>query len=206
MQRKFLIIKLVFVIVILSYCGSQILAQGLSPKPEGKNIDPTAVMIVAHKGFRDEELFKPRKILESSGVKVTIASSSLGECKGMLGGTISADIKLEDIKLDDYDAIIFVGGSGARQFWNDPLAHKLAKEAEEKDKLIAAICIAPVTLANAKILEGKKATVWFSEASKLKARGAIYTGRPLQIDGNIITASGPVAAEEFGKAILEALK
>lgn len=164
-----------------------------------------AVMIIAEKNFRDEELFEPKKILEAEGVKVIVASTSFNIARGMLGGKVKPDMLLSEIKVDDYDAIIFVGGSGASQYWNDSLAHNIAKEAVEKNKVLGAICIAPVTLANAGVLRGKKATVWPSERGKIEARGAIYTGESVQIEGKIITAEGPQAARKFGEAIAKAL-
>ena len=60
-------------------------------------------------------------------------------------------------------------------------------------------------LANAGILEGKKATVWYSEAGRIEAKGAVYVNKSVVKDGNIITASGPQAAEEFGKTIAQTL-
>ena len=164
-----------------------------------------AVMIIAEKNFRDEELFEPKKILEAEGVKVIVVSTSFNIARGMLGGKVKPDMLLSEIKVDDYDAIIFVGGSGASQYWNDSLAHNIAKEAVEKNKVLGAICIAPVTLANAGVLTGKKATVWPSERGKIEARGAIYTGESVQIEGKIITAEGPQAARKFGEAIAKAL-
>ena len=164
-----------------------------------------AVMIIAEKNFRDEELFEPKKILEAEGVKVIVASTSFNTARGMLGGKVKPDMLLSEIKVDDYDAIIFVGGSGASQYWNDSLAHNIAKEAVEKNKVLGAICIAPVTLANAGVLRGKKATVWPSERGKIEAKGAIYTGESVQIEGKIITAEGPQAARKFGEAIAKAL-
>ena len=53
---------------------------------------------------------------------------------------------------------------------------------------------------------GKKATVWSSEKERLMAKGAIYTGKSLQVEGKIITGEGPQAAKDFGKAIVKALK
>jgi len=164
-----------------------------------------AVMIIAEKNFRDEELFEPKKILEAEGVKVIVVSTSFNIARGMLGGKVKPDMLLSEIKVDDYDAIIFVGGSGASQYWNDSLAHNIAKEAVEKNKVLGAICIAPVTLANAGVLRGKKATVWPSERGKIEARGAIYTGESVQIEGKIITAEGPQAARKFGEAIAKTL-
>jgi len=164
------------------------------------------VMIIAHHNFRDEELFVTKEILEKHGVKVTVASSALTPAKGMLGGVYKPDLLFQNIKIDDYDAIIFVGGMGATEYWDNEIAHRLAQEAFKKGKVVAAICIAPVTLAKAGLLKGKKATVWSSEAGQLESAGAIYTGKPVEKDGLIITANGPWSAQAFAESILAALE
>ena len=163
-------------------------------------------MIIASKDFRDEELLEPKEILEKNNIKVVIASSSLSEARGMLGARVKPDVLIDNVDTKEFDAIIFAGGSGSSEYWDSPIAHKILREAEASGKIIGSICIAPVTLANAGILKGKRATCWSSEGSKLKAKGAIYTGKDLEIDGNIITCSGPSAAREFGEAILKKLK
>jgi len=163
------------------------------------------VMIIAHNNFRDEELFETKHVLEDRGLMVTVASSRLGPARGMLGGEIRPDILVSQIDVNDYDAIVFVGGIGASEYWGSPIAHKIAKEAIKKKKVVAAICIAPVTLARAGILKGKKVTSWPSEANKLREEGAIYTGRDVEVDGLIITAIGPRAAKRFAEAISLAL-
>jgi len=73
------------------------------------------------------------------------------------------------------------------------------------DRLIFAICIAPVTLINAGMLDSKKATVFRSEVNAIKRKGGIYTGKAVEVDGNIITAEDPQAAEEFGQTIINLL-
>jgi len=171
------------------------------PDLSGKKI----VMIFASSKFRDEELKEPKKIFEDCGAKVTLASSSLKPARGMLGMMVKADILLKDIKVEEYDAVIFVGGIGAREYFNDKTAHKICKETVEKDKLLGAICIAPAILANCGVLKDKRATVWKDEAQTLKAEGAIYTAKPVEVDGKIITGNGPKAAKEFGQRIAQLL-
>jgi len=163
------------------------------------------VMIIAQDGFRDEELLEPKEILEKNGIEVKVASTSLSQAKGMLGAKVKPDILVSDINVRDFDAVIFVGGIGASQYWDDPIAHQLTLEAVNSNRIVAAICIAPVTLAKAGVLKGKRATVWSSEAGQLKAEGAKYTARPVEKDGNIITGSGPTAAREFAEEIVKAL-
>ncbi len=163
------------------------------------------LMIIAERNFRDEELLEPKGILEKEGAKVTVASTSLNVATGMLGARVTPGILLKKVKVDDYDAIIFVGGGGASQYWNDSLAHQIAQEAVNKGKILCAICIAPVTLANAGVLSEKKVTVWASEKEKIEAKGAIYTGKAVQVDGKIITANGPQSAKKFAREIVKAL-
>lgn len=166
----------------------------------------TALMILAYENFRDEEYEKPKEILEKEGVKVDVASSRKGEAKSVLGKRVIVYKTLEEVNPLDYDAIIFVGGIGALEYFNSQSAWAIAKEAARANKVVGAICIAPSILANAGLLKGKKATAFPSEEENLKAKGAVYTGEAVSVDGNIVTASGPQAAGAFGLKIIELLK
>lgn len=163
------------------------------------------VMIIAPENFRDEELLEPKGILTEKGAEVKVACASLETAKGMLGAEVSPDMLIGDIKPEDWDAIILVGGTGASKYWDDESIHSLLNEAVKQNKIVGAICIAPVTLANAGILSGKKVTVYSSETKKLADKGAQCTGKDVERDGNLITASGPPAAKEFGNVIAQAL-
>jgi len=171
------------------------------PDLEGKRV----VMVIAHRDFRDEELLKPQALLEKAGAQVTVASSSLEPATGALGAKVTPDVLQKDVDADAYEAVVFIGGPGAKEYWDDRTAHALARAGVEQGKVVAAICIAPVTLANAGLLDGKKATVWRTESGRLRAQGADYTGAEVEVDGRLITSNGPEAAEDFGKAIAEAL-
>jgi len=166
-----------------------------------------AVFVVAKNGLRDEELFHSREELEKAGVKTVVASSSRGECFGRLGGKAVAELALNDVDAGGFDAIVFVGGPGAVQYFNDRSALGLAKRFRDAGKVVAAICIAPNILANAGILRGVRATCFPDPESKenLKEKGAKYVEGPVVADGKIITANGPAAAREFGKKIAHAL-
>lgn len=163
------------------------------------------LMIISPENFRDEELLDPKKVFEDNNIKVTIASRGIDTAKGKLGVTVGVDIDIADVNVDNYNAIIFVGGPGASIYFDDSTALSIAKGAYSKGKIIAAICIAPSILANAGILAGRKATCFQSEAENLKSRGASYTGEPVTIDGKIVTASGPYAATSFGQEIVKLL-
>jgi protease I len=164
------------------------------------------VFITAPKVFRDEEYYKPKKVLEKAGIEVITASVRTGKLRGRFGFKTTSTLLIQDINSNDFDAIVYTGGSGSVIFFDDCYALKLATDFFKQLKPVASICIAGVILANAGILKGKKATTFIDGKKALLKGGAIYTGNPLEIDGNIITANGPGAAEDFGKAVLKSLE
>jgi len=165
----------------------------------------SVLMVIAHQGFRDEEYEQPRHMLEAAGARVTVASSSLAPAQGMLGATARPDILVGTADPTAFDAVIFVGGSGASEYWDNASAHVLARDAYQAGKVVAAICIAPVTLARTKLLRGKRATAFHSVRDHLEAEGAHVTDARVERDGTLITASGPEAAAHFGEALVAAL-
>lgn len=167
------------------------------------------LMIIAKENYRDEEYTIPKKIFEDAGYTVITASKKTGLCKGKLGGSATATVALADVDVSDYAAVVFVGGSGATQYQQDVQAHLTAQEARTQSKLVAAICIGPTILAYAGVLENVHATVWNGDGEQstiLENQGAIYQNKAVVVDGKIITANGPEAAEEFARKIVKLLR
>jgi protease I len=109
------------------------------------------------------------------------------------------------LKVEEYDAVIFIGGLGAAEYVASPSALNVAREAVRNGKVLAAIGVAPTILANAGVLAGIRATSFLSERERLIQGGAIYTGLPGERDRLIITATGPAAVVPFGRAIVDAM-
>lgn len=165
------------------------------------------LLIIAPENFRDEELLHTKEELERAGMATKVASSKKGEVRGMLGAKVIPDITLEQVKVDEYDGIVFVGGSGSAVYFEDKKAISIAREAFKKGKTVGAICIAPVILANAGVLKDKRATVFPGDyVQKIVDGGAIYQEKPVVVDGKVITANGPGAAREFGRTLAKALR
>jgi protease I len=163
------------------------------------------VFVIAQSNFRDEELAIPRMLLAKNGIECMIASKHAGSSKGMLGDIVDAQVSIDEID-DSFDALIFIGGSGASQYFDDGKALSLARLYFGENKIVAAICIAPSILANSGILKGKKAASFASEKENLKSKGAIVSNKAVEVSGKIVTASGPIAAKAFGEEILALLK
>ena len=167
-------------------------------------------MVIPFRSFKDEEYFIPKSIFQRAGIKVTTVSDSKGIAIGDEGGEAKVDVLAEGLNPEVYDAILFIGGPGALKYLDDATMHKIAQETLAKGKILGAICIAPAILANAGVLKGINATVWSSNMDKsavkiLKGNGAKYIDESVVIDGNIITANGPLAAKDFTEALIEIL-
>lgn len=173
-------------------------------------IGKKALTIIAFRDFRDAEYFVPKAILENTGVEVSTASNQTGTAIGANGGEATVDSFVASVNPADFDAIIFIGGPGALKYLDNENSYRLVRETVSQGKLLASICISPVILAKAGVLEGKRATVWSSIMDKsaiktLERYGANYEDKQVVVDGKIITANGPDAAEEFGKEVARVL-
>ncbi len=165
----------------------------------------TALLVIAPTVFRDEEYEQPMQVLESRGVTVITASNAPGECIGRFGLKATATLSVAEAASSEWDAVVFVGGGGAEVFFDDAEAHDLARHQVERGDVLAAICIAPSTLAHAGLLGGVRATAFPDREDDLRAHGAVWTGEAVTVDGRIITGAGPEAATPFGEAVAEAL-
>jgi len=167
------------------------------------------LMILAPVNFNDNELKLPRRLLQEKGAEVALASTTLDEIKGMRGMTVKASVMLADAKASDYDAVVFVGGSGTKALFDNADAWRLAVEANKAGKPVGAICLAPCILAKAGVLKGRRATVWPDKEYRniLREGGATVVGAEVDVveDGLLLTANGPNAAARFGDALIRAL-
>lgn len=164
------------------------------------------LFVIAPKDFRDEELTIPAKIVERARIEVEVASLKRGICQGSQETKVESTLRVKEASVKDFDGVVFIGGPGMTELVDDSDFKRLARDFFEEKKLVAAICIAPMILANAGILKGVSATVWQGSLPDLQQAGADVVPKPVVVAGRIITANGPAAAKEFGQAIVNFLK
>jgi SagB-type dehydrogenase family enzyme len=164
-----------------------------------------AALIIGSQNFQEEELYGTKRVLDAAQVQTVIASTRTGMIQGTLGNMAEASIPVNRLQVDDYDAIIFIGGPGAAEYANNSTVMNMVRETVRKGKVVAAIGVAPTILANADVLAGIRATSYISERDRLIQAGATYTVFAVQRDRSIITATGPQAAVQFGRVIVDAL-
>ncbi len=167
--------------------------------------DTQVVFFLANRDFRDEEYTGVKDVLDQSSISSKVAAIEPGECTGISGTEAEVELTVDEVNPEQFNGIVFIGGTGAEQFLNDQSVQGLAKSFLATGKIVAAICWAPAMLARAGILNGKKATVWSGAKEDLEKGEAQYTGEAVTVDGNIITGNGPDAAVAFGQAIAKAI-
>lgn len=166
------------------------------------------LIAISPEKFRDEELAEPVAALTKAGIAFDIASTRRGTCTGMLNAKATATLSFEEVEPKTYDALIIVGGNGTpAHLWDDEILTALVRHFEEKGKVIAAICLAPVVLARAGILKGKKATYSENPTAfrEMKAGGAVLVNQPVVIDTRIVTGNGPSASKAFAEAVIKTM-
>jgi len=192
------------VVLMVALSLTAVFAENKKEEKGGKLKGKKIVMIIAKQMFEEPEFKYPKEIFDNEGADVTIASSTLSMATG--GSLrVKPDLLIDDIKVKDFDAIVFIGGVGVIEYFENPQAHRIARQALEADKMLAAICMAPRILANAGVLKGKKVTCFSSVREDIKAKGAMVTSEMVERDGKIITGNGPGASTNFGETIASAL-
>jgi protease I len=166
------------------------------------------LIIVAQEGFRDEELLVPKEILEKAGHTVKVASITRAKATGSMGATILPDIAVYEANPEYFDAVVVAGGPGSPKLAKTKEVVDLVEAAHKNGKIVAAICLGPMTLAAAGVISGKRATVYPSPngIEALKNGGANYKAEPVIVSGKVVTADSPQSAGEFGATIVELLK
>lgn len=119
---------------------------------------------------------------------------------------------LEEINIDDYDALAIPGGFEEYGFYEDAYDVRflnLIRDFDAKNKIIATICVAALPLGKSGILCNRKATTYHLDGGKrqnqLKEFNVNVINEPIVVDGNVITSYCPETAPGVAFKLLELL-
>jgi protease I len=166
------------------------------------------IAILATNGFEQSELEVPRDRLKENGATVDIISPEAGEIRGWekkdWGRPVKVDKTLDQVRADDYDAIVLPGG----QMNPDSLrindkAMKFIRAFYDQEKVVAAVCHAPWLLIETGIIKGRKATSYKSMKTDVINAGAKWEDSSVVTDQGIITSRNPGDLEDFSAKIVE---
>jgi 4-methyl-5(b-hydroxyethyl)-thiazole monophosphate biosynthesis len=164
------------------------------------------VLVPLAQGCEELEAVTIIDLLRRAGIEVVVAGLQPGIVKASRGTQLVPDTALDAVLMDDFDMIVLPGGMpGAQHLRDDPRIIDLLKRMAEQGKYTAAICAAPTVLAEAGLLEGRRATGYPGFLDKMDVPGMAYLKEAVVQDGKILTSRGPGTAMDFALALIEAL-
>lgn len=164
-----------------------------------------AIVFLAN-GFEEMEAIGTVDILRRGGIETkTVSITEEYKVTGAHSIEVTADVLFSQADFSDIDALILPGGMPGSKNLNEcePLKELLIQQYKQ-NKLVAAICAAPLVLGGLGFLKGRKATCYPGFEPTLI--GAIVTGEAVEKDGHIITGRGPGLVQQFALAIVAELK
>ncbi len=162
------------------------------------------LVVVPSAEFGEQTLRHARSSLHNVHVGTTSVSTSTEELiRGRLQDEFQVDGDIARASMDAYSGIIFVGGEGALQLVENADAQRLAREAAAQDKMIGAWGHAVAILARAGILKGKRVTGAPETKDAVVRAGGKFSGRQLERDGVLVTASDEAVGIRFGKTLAQ---
>ncbi|MCC6948944.1 MAG: type 1 glutamine amidotransferase [Bradyrhizobiaceae bacterium] len=166
------------------------------------------VLILATHGFEQSELEVPRDRLKEHGAEVHIVAPEKGEIRGWekkdWGRSVPVDRTIDEVKADDYDAIVLPGGQmNPDTLRRNEKALKLIRAFFDAKKVVGAICHAPWLLIDTSIAKGRKVTSWRSLKTDLINAGAKWEDKEVVTDQGLVTSRYPGDLEAFSAKLME---
>ncbi len=160
------------------------------------------VVVPLARGFEEIEAVTVIDVLRRAELKVICAGLDEITVRGAHGIKIEADQRLKNINHRVFNGLVLPGGMpGAENLRREETILALVKEFAAQEKLVAAICAAPLVLKAAGVLDKVRCTSYPSFADEFSAYN--YLEKPVVRDGNIITSRGPGTALPFALEIAE---
>ena len=164
------------------------------------------VLVPLAQGCEELEAVTLIDLLRRAGINVVTAGLDHEPVVASRGTRLLADTTLDEALEHDYDMVVLPGGQpGSDNLNNDARIHALLKKMAHSGKFTAAICAAPAVLANAGLLDGKRATGFPGTLEKFASPNITIEHQPVVKDGKVITSRGPGTAMDFALELIALL-
>ncbi|GAB4115620.1 MAG: DJ-1/PfpI family protein [Sideroxydans sp.] len=161
-------------------------------------------LILFADGSEELEAVTVINILRRGDIEVTVAGLTAGPLRGSRGTVLLPDTTVDKVRGADFDLIVLPGGQpGTDRLRADARVILLLQQMAQQGKQVAAICAAPSVLAQAGLLDGRRATCYPGSLDEFPAVQRQTTA--VVEDGKLITSRGPGTAMDFALTLLEHL-
>ncbi|URZ14510.1 DJ-1/PfpI family protein [Clostridium felsineum] len=152
-------------------------------------------------------------LLEGDGNTLVVTAGMHEKLKCTWNFTVLPEIKVENVNVDDFDALIVPGGFEEAGFFIDAYNKdflNLISAFNNKNKIIASVCVGALPIGKSGVLKDRTATTYNlsngkrqDELSKFGVK--VMRNEPIVIDKNIITSYNPSTAFNVAFTLLEML-
>jgi protease I len=166
------------------------------------------VAILAGDGFEYVELAVPKLGLKTAGAEVDVVSLHDGRIRGMNltepTRTVAVDRVIDYVGVDDYDALLIVGGFVGPDFVRQSHeARSFVRAFDTAFKPIATLCHGPWVLVSAGVVNGRRLAAWPGVRDDIVNAGGIWLDEPLVRDRNWVSSRSPADLPVFVPALIE---
>ncbi|MGG7048827.1 MULTISPECIES: DJ-1 family glyoxalase III [unclassified Campylobacter] len=165
------------------------------------------VVLFLADGFEEIEALSVVDILRRAEISIVCVSLDDSELvRGAHDIYVKSELSFSQFNPNEFDVIILPGGlPGAFNLAKNTRLLEVLREFDKANKMIAAICAAPMVLAEAGVLK-TKFTCYPGFESNIKCENTSYTAEANVVkDANIITSCGPATAMEFALFLVKEL-
>ena len=176
--------------------------------PRDNNLHGVKVAILVTDGFEQVELTEPKNALDEAGAETLIVSPKDDQVRGWnftdWGEKLPVDLKLDEAKPEDFDALLLLGGViNPDALRIEPKAVAFVKAFFDAGKPVASICHGPWTIIETGAARGRRMTSWPSLKSDLKNAGADWVDEEVTVDRNLVTSRKPDDIPAFNAKMIE---
>jgi protease I len=160
------------------------------------------ILLLAGDAAESLEVMYPYQRLLEEGYEVVIAAPSQKKLQFVVhdfvdgydtytekpGYTWPADLAFSEVNPEDYVALVIPGGRAPEYIRNDPDVQRIIKHFFGDNRPVAQICHAPLALAAAGVLSGRRTAAYPALAPDVRAAGAQFVDSEAVVDGNMVSA------------------
>jgi len=180
-----------------------------------------------NEGFKGEEYYTPRKLMEAAGFDVKVVTRYPGFVNPTRTDqankvpSAKSDFTYDNVNPEKFDLLVFAGGGGAwADYFPNKTIHKILKDAFDRNQWLGLICAGTGVLGTANNLYGDGVPL---------AKGRHVTGLPevsgllirlgqvnydkgdlnkpkVVVDGHLVTGRDPMSAQLFGETLVASLQ
>ena len=173
------------------------------------------VVIVVFEGIQSLDLTGPLEVFDGAGqhpaarvhggYAITVAAAEPGPLRTSSGLTITPDTTLAQVR-GPVDTLVVAGGDGVYTAIERPELVAQVRRLATSARRVTSVCSGAFLLAEAGLLDGRRATTHWARCAAFAARYPAVTVEPDPIfvrDGNVATSAGVTAGMDLALALVE---